>query len=213
MKSTTLIRRFKVFLFENIKRIDQSEAEKIKDEFSVPGKIITREEWSILAPKFGSVNLQIDKQGIIDVIADMSVPIKNWPPKAWLLSAGSGIALVEIFLAQQFPNWTVICVDFADKMNEESLRIGQKLGLKNIHFITADVLKLPLPARCIDYILCVGLMEHIRPSRYEELMNEFERVMKAKKNNQHRIILGTQSWIKETIQEKAWFLGDASESR
>ena len=68
----------------------------------------------------------------------------DFTKKSIIFAPGSGLALLEIFLAKEvFQSSYIICIDFAEKACHESKRIAKDEGVNNIDFIIGDAERLP----------------------------------------------------------------------
>lgn len=71
-----------------------------------------------------------------------------------IVSFGSGIGILETFLAKEVcSEGKVIGIEIAEKLNKEAKKIADKHEVKNVHFITGDMDKLPLKSKSQDLVI------------------------------------------------------------
>ena len=78
-----------------------------------------------------------------------------------LLVAGCGTGQLVVGMAQIFQGVRVLAVDLSGASLGYAKRMGDMLGLNNIEFAQADILKLPMIGRKFDAISTTGVMHHM----------------------------------------------------
>jgi SAM-dependent methyltransferase len=78
-----------------------------------------------------------------------------------LLVAGCGTGQLVMGMAQVFQGVRVLAVDLSRASLGYAKRMGDMLGLDNIEFAQADILKLPMIGRKFDAISTTGVMHHM----------------------------------------------------
>lgn len=95
-----------------------------------------------------------------------------------LLVAGCGSGEEGLMLARLFPQATVLGVDFSERSIEIAREKQQASGLKNLHFLQADL----CAEDCLDketpfdFILCHGVADYVHSP--EKMMANFRRLMR-----------------------------------
>jgi ubiquinone/menaquinone biosynthesis C-methylase UbiE len=167
----------------------------------------TSSMWNEAASAFSAISFSLDYDGLVGMIRQLAPQVIKWK-KPVVISIGSATALLEIFLAKTFPAWRVVCVDFAQKMNEEGRRLAQKLRLSNIYFLTADAKKLPFKEFSVDYALCIGVWENLSEPERGMAIKELGQVLKPMTlANEQRIIVGTSDDIQQEVGKVVHFEG------
>jgi SAM-dependent methyltransferase len=78
-----------------------------------------------------------------------------------ILIAGCGTGEQSINTAQTFPQSKLLAVDISRTSLAYALRKSRELGIKNIEYARADILKLGSLGRRFDYIESVGVLHHM----------------------------------------------------
>jgi len=98
--------------------------------------------------------------------------------KKWVvLDAGCGNANNAIEIARRAKR--VVCLDFSQKTLECARENARAANAKNIKFVKADVVKLPLRDAAFDAAVYVAVLCHLRPGREQgAAFKEMNRVLK-----------------------------------
>lgn len=79
-----------------------------------------------------------------------------------ILIAGCGTGRDPIRKALGNPDADVLAVDLSKSSLAYAIRMANHLGVKNISFLHADILELPLLKRKFHYIVCPGVIHHMQ---------------------------------------------------
>jgi ubiquinone/menaquinone biosynthesis C-methylase UbiE len=77
-----------------------------------------------------------------------------------IADAGCGRGMITLACARRFPAAEVIGVDLDKNQNRVNSEIAEKLGFKNMRFITTDAMKLPELGR-FDLVISMDMLEHL----------------------------------------------------
>jgi tetratricopeptide (TPR) repeat protein/SAM-dependent methyltransferase len=78
-----------------------------------------------------------------------------------MLIAGCGTGLESIAAAQQFPAARILAVDLSLSSLAYAKRKTREIGMSNIEYAQADIMKLPSIGRTFDVIVSVGVLHHL----------------------------------------------------
>lgn len=106
--------------------------------------------------------------------------VSNFRNKRTVVSIGSGLALIETFVAKEiFPNAYICCLDFSQDMCKEGKKIAENEGVYNIDFVIADANYLPFKKQqLIDVILSIGKLSFDKTS--DSYKREIEQITNQK---------------------------------
>jgi SAM-dependent methyltransferase len=85
--------------------------------------------------------------------------------KVDVLIAGCGTGQQSIQTAQRFPAARILAVDLSRASLAYAKRKTRELGLRNVDYAQADILKLDSLGRTFDFIECVGVLHHLEDPR------------------------------------------------
>ena len=91
------------------------------------------------------------------IVLDDRQPQRNFD----VLVAGCGTGLSTVEFAQQTPRARVTAIDLSLKSLSYARRMAEKIGLTNVEFAQADLLKLGSTGRQFDYIDASGVLHHL----------------------------------------------------
>ena len=99
-------------------------------------------------------------------LENIIMSISDFKNKRMVVSIGSGLSLIEIFVAKEiFPNAHICCLDFSRNMCEECKKIAEIENVYNIDFIVADANHLPFKKQqLIDVIWSIGKLSFDKTS-------------------------------------------------
>jgi len=101
-----------------------------------------------------------------------SSKFKELSPKT-LLDAGCGNGQFGVNAVKDYNVEKVYSVDFA------SVCCGKIItNYPNIVYIDADIKKIPLPNKIVDYVTCFDVLEHLLPENINDTFQEFRRLAK-----------------------------------
>ncbi|HXV77814.1 MAG TPA: methyltransferase domain-containing protein [Candidatus Polarisedimenticolaceae bacterium] len=103
--------------------------------------------------------------------------IRRDPPRE-LLDAGCGTGLFTIALARALPDRQLHGVDLSAGMLSVAARAGRERGLRNVHWLRADVRALPYPAESFDTVVAAGLLPNV--NRRAAVLRELGRVLRPR---------------------------------
>lgn len=78
-----------------------------------------------------------------------------------VLIAGCGTGQQSIQTAQRFPAARILAVDLSTASLAYAKRKGRELGIVNIEYAQADILRLESICKTFDFIECVGVLHHL----------------------------------------------------
>jgi len=78
-----------------------------------------------------------------------------------VLIAGCGTGQQSIQTAQRFPAARILAVDFSTASLAYAKRKTRELGIVNIEYAQADILRLESIGKTFDFIQCVGVLHHL----------------------------------------------------
>jgi len=84
------------------------------------------------------------------------------PENARILIAGCGTGQQSLYLARQFPKSQILAIDFSAASLRYALRKTKEAGIGNIEYAQADILELDKGLGPFDYIVCAGVLHHMR---------------------------------------------------
>jgi 2-polyprenyl-3-methyl-5-hydroxy-6-metoxy-1,4-benzoquinol methylase len=90
-------------------------------------------------------------------------PIRERPStdRTEILIAGCGTGQQAVEIAQQYTNASVLAVDLSLASLSYARRQTETLGLRNIEYAQADILRLGALDRMFDVIVCTGVLHHM----------------------------------------------------
>jgi 2-polyprenyl-3-methyl-5-hydroxy-6-metoxy-1,4-benzoquinol methylase len=98
----------------------------------------------------------------LDSEAQQAVPFGQQPEKAIdALIAGCGTGLFTVQFARQTPSSRILAIDLSVASLRYAKRMAEKLGLTNVEFGQADILKLDSLGRQFDFIDTSGVLHHL----------------------------------------------------
>lgn len=126
-------------------------------------------------------------QKAIDRFADLNTPFQQYRitkvleiyrPHAEerVLDVGCGWGTFSFALAPLCKE--VIGIDFSTQSIDLCNQFLGSKGLTNVRFQCADARDTQLPAQSIDTIICADLVEHLYPSDFDLVMDEFRRLLR-----------------------------------
>jgi SAM-dependent methyltransferase len=83
-------------------------------------------------------------------------------PGARALVAGCGTGQEALHIAAQYPETQILAVDLSRASLGYAAEQARALGIKNVSFAQADILRLREAGRAFDYIACGGVLHHLR---------------------------------------------------
>ncbi|HEX6958579.1 MAG TPA: methyltransferase domain-containing protein [Ferrovibrio sp.] len=102
----------------------------------------------------------------VDVRLRAALPLQTIPPyaisKPQVLVAGCGTGLHAILAATSYHEAGVLAIDLSRTSLAYARRKADELGIRNIEFAQADILKLGTIARRFDVIESFGVLHHLR---------------------------------------------------
>jgi len=78
-----------------------------------------------------------------------------------ILIAGCGTGQQSIQTARRFPAARILAVDISSASLAYAMRKGRELGIVNIQYAQADILRLGSIGESFDFIQCVGVLHHL----------------------------------------------------
>jgi 2-polyprenyl-3-methyl-5-hydroxy-6-metoxy-1,4-benzoquinol methylase/Flp pilus assembly protein TadD len=115
-------------------------------------------------PRWATVP-QINPTTVVDYVAgELGVAPASWPKGAAqsdVLIAGCGTGSHSIDTALRFPQANVLAIDISRASLAYARRKSRELGLSNIEYAQADILKLASFDRRFDVIEAVGVLHHL----------------------------------------------------
>lgn len=93
-----------------------------------------------------------------------------------ILVAGSGTGRHPIETADRYTNCSVIAIDLSRTSLAYAKRSTKQLGIKNLHFLQADILDIEFLETTFDVIESVGVLHHMREpmSGWKALVNQLK---------------------------------------
>lgn len=95
-----------------------------------------------------------------------------------IASIASGLGIYELFLAKEFaPKGKVYCLDISSEMSKRGRYFARKLNQRNIKFIVASAIKIPLKSNSQDLVLArrTGLSND---KKWIKVLSEANRIIK-----------------------------------
>jgi cyclopropane-fatty-acyl-phospholipid synthase len=86
-----------------------------------------------------------------------------------VLDLGCGWGSLSLFLAERFPNSSILGVSSSHSQRDSILSEARRRGLKNLDVWTCDVNQLELPLGYFDRVVSVEMLEHVR--NYGEVLS------------------------------------------
>ena len=100
-----------------------------------------------------------------NVLVDLIHRDTSYPAGSVVLEVGCGVGVQTLVLARRNPEATFVAID----RSEASLAIARRAikteRLRNVEFISADILSLPFAARTFDHIFVCFVLEHLADPR------------------------------------------------
>jgi 2-polyprenyl-3-methyl-5-hydroxy-6-metoxy-1,4-benzoquinol methylase len=87
--------------------------------------------------------------------------LKGRDDKIDVLIAGCGTGQQSIQTAQRFPTARILAIDLSTASLAYAKRKTRELGIVNIEYAQADILKLESLGKTFDFIQCVGVLHHL----------------------------------------------------
>ena len=96
--------------------------------------------------------------------------------KGMILDLACGPGNVTRRIARLMPHATVVGLDLSHEMLERAVRLTQKEGLRNVHYMRGSALSIPFKPETFDAVSCCGALQLFRPE--DEAMAQIARVLK-----------------------------------
>jgi ubiquinone/menaquinone biosynthesis C-methylase UbiE len=97
-------------------------------------------------------------------------------PTATILDAGCGSGVVSRYLAQRFPQSTVIGCDFSAERVKQAAQHAS--AISNLSFQEENLAHLTVPSSSVDAIVCRYVLEHLSEADIHSALSEFYRCMR-----------------------------------
>jgi ubiquinone/menaquinone biosynthesis C-methylase UbiE len=85
-----------------------------------------------------------------------------YPPQAKVLEAGCGIGAQTVILAKNNPDAKIISIDISSESLEKARENTEKIGIKNVKFLQANIFYLPFEDNSFDHIFVCFVLEHLQ---------------------------------------------------
>ena len=94
-----------------------------------------------------------------------------------ILEVGCGVGAQTITLAQKSPNASFLSIDISEESISEAREALEKLGLKNVQFLCADIFNFDIETEPFDHVFVCHVLEHL--SQPEKALSMLKNLIKV----------------------------------